>query len=202
MIRAAFMILTACALLPGAMAADPCLGIAEQRLKSSVDKVVDVAKASGDRQALIAGVKPVLEDILSFETMTRRAIGPGWKAFTPDQQKEAVRLFTVLILRTYTAKFTPGEYPSVLYKPSASPSPGRVEIPTTALYKGSRYEVIYRLENKSPVPDHPQDWMITDVVIEGVSMVGSYRSQFDEEDKKGGPKAVLEALGRSANQAP
>jgi phospholipid transport system substrate-binding protein len=167
---------------------------AEQRLKHSVDQVVLIAKQSRDRAGLMAAVEPVLQKILNFGTMTRRAVGPGWREFTPDQQKEAVRLFTILILRTYTAKFTPGEYPSVQYKPSCSPSLGRVEIPTTALYKGSRYDVVYRM-------DEAGGWQITDVVIEGVSLVANYRTQFDAEFKQGGAEAVLKALRRSVADA-
>ena len=139
-------------------------------------------------------MQPVLEKILDFQIMTRRAVGPGWREFTPQQQKEATSLFTTLILRTYTAKFTPGEYPDVIYKTSSSPAPGRVEIPTTAQYKGSRYDVLYRLEDKG-------GWLITDVVIEGVSLVANYRSQFDSEFKQGGVNAVLQALQRSVTES-
>jgi len=167
---------------------------AESRLQSSVDQVVAIAKASKDRLSLIAKVQPVLEKILDFQIMTRRAVGPGWREFTPQQQKEATSLFTTLILRTYTAKFTPGEYPDVIYKTSSSPAPGRVEIPTTAQYKGSRYDVLYRLEDKG-------GWLITDVVIEGVSLVANYRSQFDSEFKQGGVNAVLQALQRSVTES-
>jgi phospholipid transport system substrate-binding protein len=169
---------------------------AEKRLKASVDKVVVVAKNAPDRKTLIAGVKPVLENILSFDAMTRRAIGPGWRQFTPEQQKEAIRLFTTLILRTYTAKFTPGELPGVEYKTASSPAPNRVEIPTTSLYKGSRYDVIYRLEETDGAP-----WRITDVVIEGVSMVANYRTQFDSQFKQGGADAVIAALNRSVAES-
>lgn len=168
---------------------------AETRLKTSVEKVVEVAKSSKNREELMTGVKPILVDVLSFETMTRRAIGPGWKQFSSEQQKEAVQLFTIMILRTYTAKFTPGEYPAVLFKPSSSPSAGRSEIPTTALYKGNRYDVLYRMEEDSG----DRGWLITDVVIEGVSMVGSYRNQFDSEFKRGGANSVLLALNHSVD---
>lgn len=167
---------------------------AETRLKSSVDQVVTTAKQAKDRAVLIAKVKPVLENILDFQIMTRRAVGPGWREFNPAQQKEATVLFTTLILRTYTAKFTPGEYPDVIYKTSSSPAPGRVEIPTTAEYKGSRYDVIYRMEDKG-------GWLITDVVIEGVSLVANYRSQFDAQFKQGGVDAVLNALHRSVDES-
>ncbi|MFZ0616001.1 MAG: ABC transporter substrate-binding protein [Chthoniobacterales bacterium] len=169
---------------------------AEKRLKASVDKVVAVAKSAPDRKALIAGVKPVLENILSFDAMTRRAVGPGWRQFTPEQQKEAIGLFTTLILRTYTAKFTPGELPAVEYKTASSTAPNRVEIPTTLLYKGSRYDVIYRLEETDGAP-----WRITDVVIEGVSMVANYRTQFDSQFKQGGADAVITALNRSVSES-
>ena len=167
---------------------------AENRLKSSVDQVVTTAKQAKDRAVLIAKVKPVLENILDFQIMTRRAVGPGWREFNPAQQKEATGLFTTLILRTYTAKFTPGEYPDVIYKTSSSPAPGRVEIPTTAEYKGSRYDVIYRMEDKG-------GWLITDIVIEGVSLVANYRSQFDAQFKQGGVDAVLNALHRSVDES-
>ena len=167
---------------------------AENRLKSSVDQVLAITKNSPTRDSLITSVKPVLEKILNFEIMTRRAIGPGWHQVTPEQQHEAVRLFTTLILRTYTAKFTPGELPAVEYKTSISMSDGRVEIPTTSVYKGSRYDVIYRMDEQNG------SWGITDVVIEGVSLVANYRTQFDSEFKRGGTEAVLGALRRSVAQ--
>ena len=163
---------------------------AEKRLKAAVNQVTDIAAHAPDRNALATGVKPTLQNILSFETMTRRAVGPGWRQFTPEQQKEAIGLFTTLIIRTYTAKFTPGELPSVTFKPASSPAPGRVEIPTTSSYKGSHYDVVYRL-------DESDGWRITDVVIEGVSMIANYRTQFDAEFKQGGAEAVIKALNHS-----
>jgi len=164
---------------------------AENRLKTSVAEVVDIVKKAKTREELIIDVKPPLERVLNFSVMTRRSIGPAWKQFTPAQQQEAIKLFTVMILRTYTAKFTPGEFPLVEYKPSSCTAPGRVEAPTTAMYRGSRYDTVYRME------DQNGNWTITDVVIEGVSLVADYRTQFDVELKRGGPDALLSALRRS-----
>lgn len=163
---------------------------AEKRLHSAVDEVLDIATAAPDRTALQTSLRPVLKKYLSFEAMTRRAVGPGWRQFTPAQQEEAVRLFTTLIIRTYSAKFTPGEHPEILFKAASSPAPGRVEVPTTILYQGGRYSVTYRLEEA-------ESWRITDVVIEGVSLVANYRTQFDAEFKKGGAGAVVGALSQS-----
>ena len=163
---------------------------AEAFLKKSVSEVVNIAKNSSDSAALAAKVRPLLLNIINFDTMTRRAVGPGWRQFSPDQQKEATTLFSTLIIRTYSSKFTPGELPEVIFKPAISPAPGRVEVPTSTLYKGSRYEVIYRQEEA-------EGWRITDVLIEGVSMVANYRSQFDAEFKSGGANSVINALKTS-----
>jgi len=163
---------------------------AEKRLQSAVTDVLAIATTAPDRAALQTSLRPVLKKHLSFEAMTRRAVGPGWRQFTPPQQEEAVRLFTTLIIRTYSDKFTPGEHPEILFKAATSPAPGRVEVPTTILYQGGRYSVTYRLEEA-------ESWRITDVVIEGVSLVANYRTQFDAEFKKGGAGAVVGALSQS-----
>ena len=162
---------------------------AENFLKKSVGEVVDVAKKSSDSASLAAGVRPILLKTISFDAMTRRAVGPGWRQFTEAEQKDAIGLFTTLIIRTYSSKFTPGELPEVVYKSAVETAPGRVEVSTTTLYKGSKYEVVYRLEQ----PDH-NGWRVTDVVIEGVSMVANYRGQLDPQFKSGGASAVIGSL--------
>jgi len=166
--------------------------LAEDFLKKSVSEVVDVAKKSTDSASLAAGVRPILLKTISFDAMTRRAVGPGWRQFTEAEQKEAIGFFTTLIIRTYSSKFTPGELPEIVYKAATETAPGRVEVTTTTLYKGSRYEVIYRLEQ----PDG-KNWRITDVVIEGVSMIANYRGQLDAQFQTGGAKAVISSLQKS-----
>jgi phospholipid transport system substrate-binding protein len=165
---------------------------AENFLKKSVNEIVDIAKTSPNASALAQRLSPILLNIISFDAMTRRAVGPGWRQFTAEQQKEAIGFFSTLIIRTYSGKFTPGELPEINYKAATSPAPERVEVSTTTLYKGSKYNVIYRLEQI-------ESWRITDVVIEGVSMVANYRTQFDAEFKQGGSTAVLGALKKSVS---
>ena len=160
---------------------------AEERLRKSLDEIIAIADKASSNAVLMQKVRPVLVKCMSFPAMTRRAIGPGWRQFNPEQQSKAVELFTELIVRRYAGRFTIGEHPSVTYKAATTPAAGRIEVPSLVLYKGSRYEVIYRLEQA-------EDWRITDVVIEGVSFVGNYRSQFDVQFQKGGPTAVLSAL--------
>jgi phospholipid transport system substrate-binding protein len=172
-------------LLPGVLRAST--DAEQKRLETAVNEVLAVADHATGSRALENDLRPVLLKIISFDAMTRRAIGPGWRQFTDDQKNRATQLFTTLVIRTYSAKLTPGEHPAITIKTATAPAPGRVEVPTTLLYKGSRYEVVYRMEEA-------EDWRITDVVIEGVSLIANYRTQFDVQFKKGGADAVLAAL--------
>lgn len=165
---------------------------AEKRLHDAVNEVLAVADHASSSSALIESIRPILLKYISFETMTKRAVGPGWREFSEDQRKKATDLFATLIIRTYSSKFTPGEHPVITFKSALEPSPGRVEVPTTLQYQGSHYSVIYRLEEAD-------GWRITDVVIEGVSLIANYRSQFDAEFKKDGANAVIRALTQSVN---
>ena len=186
--RAFLIALAAMCVLPNSYSASTT--DAEIFLKKSINEIVGIAKTSPNSTALAESTRPILVRIISFDAMTRRAVGPGWRQFTAEQQKEAINLFSTLIIRTYSGKFTPGELPEITYKAATSPSHGRVEVSTTTSYKGSKYNVIYRLEEIS-------GWRITDVVIEGVSMVANYRTQFDAEFSQGGSAAILGALRKS-----
>lgn len=186
-----FLILASLTLLP--RVASAATEEAEKHLHAAVDDVLSVADKASSNSALAISLRPILLKYISFDAMTRRAVGPGWKQFTADQQKQAIQLFTTLVIRTYSSKFTPGEHPEIKFKAANEPAAGRVEIPTTLLYQGSRYEVIYRLEAA-------EAWKITDVVIEGVSLVANYRSQFDSLFKKGGAGEVISSLQQSVGK--
>ena len=162
----------------------------ESTLREAMQEAVTVANTSAGGRALADKLQPLLERRVCFESMTRRAIGPGWREFSPAQQDEATRLFTKLIIRSYSNKFTPGEEPEVKYLKGSSQGPDKIEIPTSMLYKGSRYSIVYRMENRGK-------WLITDILAEGVSLIANYRAQFDELFKRGGVNAVMDSLKKS-----
>lgn len=163
---------------------------ARSKLETAVNDALNTAKASPDNRVMAAKLRPVLEKYINFETMTRRAVGPGWKQFSGPQRTKATDLFTTLFIRGYSEKLTPGEFPAIKIMEAKSPAPGRYEIPTTLSYRGSNYDVTYRLEEAD-------NMRISDIIIEGVSLVANYRSQFDEVFKKGGAEAVVDALNQT-----
>jgi phospholipid transport system substrate-binding protein len=178
--------------LPGAIASSQ--KEAEAFLKKSVDEIVGAAKKSKSSADLSERVRPILTRTISFPDMTRLAIGPGWREFSEAERDQAIALYTTLIIRTYSARFTPGELPSIDFRTIRPTASGRVEALTTTLYQGGRYDVVYHMR------DIPQKgWRVTDVVIEGVSMVANYRAQFDSQFKSGGSAAVLQSLKKAVD---
>lgn len=180
-------------LLAPVMHAVGATGDAENSLQVAVNEVLGVTRNSQGGRAMADKLQPILARHVCFESMTRRAVGPGWRQFSPQQQAEATALFTKLIIRSYSEKFTPGQQPEIKYLKASSPGAGKVEIPTSTLYKGSRYTITYRMENRGR-------WLITDILAEGVSLVANYRAQFGELVKKGGAVAVLDSLKKSVSR--
>jgi phospholipid transport system substrate-binding protein len=188
-----FLAVTMAVLLAVLEASAAPTGDAENALRSAVDEVLSVTQKSKGGRAMADQLQPILVRHVCFESMTRRAVGPGWRQFTPEQQAEATKLFTKLIIRSYSEKFTPGQQPDIKYLKASSPGAGKVEIPTSTVYKGSRYTITYRLEDRGK-------WLVTDILAEGVSFVANYRAQFDELVKKGGAVAVLDSLKQSVSR--
>ncbi len=153
----------------GALAGPPSDQV--RRYTDLVQRILDdtVLPAADKR----AAVRKVAEQVFDLTETAKRALGRHWQGRTPAQQEEFVQVFADLLERTYIAKLdyyggeqlhltgeaVDGEYATVRGKLVTRQ---RVEVPVEA-----------RL--------HLRDgrWLIYDVVIESVSLVGNYRSQFD-----------------------
>jgi phospholipid transport system substrate-binding protein len=133
-------------------------------------------------------LRPTLDRFFNFESLTRRALGPGWKDLNAEQQKKATQLFSEIIIRSYTSRFDPRSEVDVQFTRALDMGNNRKEVPAVAKYQGNTVSVAYRVEPGS------EGWRVYDVVIEGVSLASNYRSQFDSIRQKGGPDAVLKAM--------
>lgn len=169
-------------------------------LRTAVDEVLAIAYAADAATTpLSERVRPTLEKYFNFESVTRRAIGPGWRQFSPEQKQRTTHLFTDLVIRTYANRFEAGDRPGITYSKPVVLDPARPtlrELPTTINYAGKTYSVSYRLEQAGG------SWLIYDVNIEGVSMIANWRSQLDPIFQRGGAAAVIAALETNLSKQP
>jgi phospholipid transport system substrate-binding protein len=159
-------------------------------LRHGLDEILKVATAqkTTDSVALSKALRPTLEKFFNFEGLTRRAIGMGWRELNPEQQKKAVNLFSEIVIRSYTGKFDPNSKLEMHFSTPMDLGDGKKEVPAVARYQGNAVAVAYRVEHAS------KGWIIYDVVIEGVSLAGNYRAQFEEIRQKSGGANLLAAM--------
>jgi phospholipid transport system substrate-binding protein len=111
----------------------------------------------------------------SFTEMARRDLGPHWRQRTPAERQEFVTLFSDLLEGAYIDKIEryTGEQ-HVQYTKETIDKDGYAQVDTDIVSKhGLHVEVDYRLLQRDGT------WQVYDVVIDGVSLVNNYRTQFN-----------------------
>jgi phospholipid transport system substrate-binding protein len=100
----------------------------------------------------------------------------------------------MLLEETYSDKITSYTDEKVVFKKEVNLSDRMVEVQTTILTRTSEVPIHYRLMEKNQV------WKVYDMVIEGVSLVSNYRSQFREILAGKTPEALIEILRRKVGK--
>lgn len=162
----------------------------EQFLRRSLDHLLQLAEThrTQDPRALAKTVRPALEKIFNFESLTRKALGQAWRELSADQQRQAVASFSELIIRSYTTRFDPTSKLEIDFSRSAQLGEGKMEVPAMAKHQGNNVSVAYRVEGSS------RGWVVYDVIIEGVSLTQNFRAQFDEIRQRGSAAQILRTL--------
>ena len=118
-------------------------------------------------------IRRAADSLFDFSEMSRRALGRHWADRTAAERDEFVRLFTDLIARSYIGKIDRYAGEAIAYtgeRVDGDEASVRSQVGTA---KGSQIPVEYRLHRVN------ESWSAYDVFIENVSLVGTYRSQFD-----------------------
>ena len=112
-----------------------------------------------------------------FEEMARRSLGRHWRDLNHDQRHEFVDLFSDLLERSYVGKIeSAGTGSRVDYTRETIDDEGFASVQTVVTNPlDSQIEVEYRLLLRDGAPP----WEVYDIVIEGVSLINNYRTQFN-----------------------
>ena len=154
-------------------------GVPTDQIKSTVDKALVVLKdprlkpASKTKERR-EQLRQILFARFDFSEMAKRALGANWRRRTPKEQDEFVRLFSDLLERAYadTIESYSGEE-KILYVGERLDD-GYADISSRVLTsKGEEFSLNYRAHFISG------EWRVYDVVVENISMVNNYRSQFN-----------------------
>jgi len=135
-----------------------------------------------------AAIKSISDSLFDFETLSRFALGAGWRNFSPEQQKSFVALYRQLLEGIYMGRLLQYKDEKVVFGKESTLSETRSEVQSYIAAAGGNIPIDYRLVDKNGV------WKVYDLVIENASLAKNYRAQFNSILSKNSPDKLLDML--------
>jgi len=174
----------------------------EALVKKMTEEVLAAIKsdqqlAAGDKQKAIKLAEEKILPHVDFEEATRLAVGRGWKEATPEQRKKLIAEFRSMLVRTYSNAIGTYQGQTMKVLPSrAKPVDDEATVRNQFIRPGGKPVLIDYTMRKTG-----SGWKIYDIVVEGVSLVLTYRSEFDAVVKQDGVDGLIKRLGQKNTPA-
>jgi phospholipid transport system substrate-binding protein len=173
----------------------------EQLVQKITNEVLESIKsdkqlAAGDKQKAVKLAEEKVLPYIDFEEATRLAVGRAWAKATPEQKKRLVAEFRNMLVRTYSNAI--GEYQGQTLK--VLPSRGKQDPQDTTVRTqfvrpgGPPLPIDFQMRNEG-------GWKVYDIAVEGVSLVLTYRSEFDAVVKQEGIDGLIKRLAQKNTPA-
>lgn len=148
----------------------------EELLRNKWDVIVSILQNKDiDQKAQEKKISKVISPIFDFPLMAKLTLGrKHWPKLDEPQRDKFTHLFSEQLKRTYWKKIAMYKDEKVSFKPTEQQKNNIYHIPTELIYKDKKVEILYKLGKME------KSWKIYDVEIQGVSVLLTYRSQFDE----------------------
>ena len=158
-------------------------------IKGYINKVLEiVSDKSLPRTAKVKKIEVLYEQMFDEEELSRRSLGKNWKKLTPAQQKEFMPLFRQVLEKAYIDRILAYNNEKIVFSKEVMNSPTLAEVRSTVITSNKEVPIVYRVVQKGST------WKAYDVVIENVSLVQNYRTQFNEILAKNSPDQLLDIL--------
>ena len=173
---------------------------AKETVETSVNKVTKILSdptfKAKPKDAKITEIGNIIGEVFDYTELSKRTLGREWKKMKPEQQKEFIELFKELLQGVYADRLLAYTDEKIVFDKEIELKKGRAEVQSNiVLSDGTKVPIFYRLTNKSG------QWKTYDLIIEGVSLVKNYRSQFKEIISKDSPEKLLEIMRNKAKKS-
>lgn len=170
-----------------------------ETVRSEINKVLDVLrdqslKGEAGQKTKKTKIRSIANGIFDYGELSRRTLALDWKKLNAEQQKEFNDLYASLIEETYADRILSYTNEKVLYGKEIPLAQNRVEVQTTIVTRKADIPINYRVIQKG------SDWKVYDVVIEGVSLINNYRTQFREILANDPPEVLLDKLRKKVGK--
>ena len=168
-------------------------GGALETIEGQINKVIELLKdpamkAESAKEEKEKRLWEITGEIFDYRELSRRTLGRNWKKLNAKQQEEFIDLFSKLLGGVYMDKILAFTDEKVVFEKERVVSETKVEVQSKIITASAEIPINYRMIKKG------DEWNVYDVVIEGVSLVKNYRSQFKDILTNKTPEDLLEIL--------
>jgi phospholipid transport system substrate-binding protein len=169
-------------------------GVPTDQLKSATDRVLKLLQdpelkkpeKTEERRKRIRGVA---DDMFDWQETGKRALARHWQPLTPQQRNEFSALFADLLERSYIGKIEAYSGEKILYGGETLDGGGQAIVKTKLVTKSNtEIPIDYQMSKEG------DRWRAYDVLIEGISLVANYRTQFNKIIAQSGYDELIKKL--------
>jgi len=165
--------------------AGPPTDIAKQVIERALNALNDPSSKGEERRQK---VKRIVDPYFDYQEMAKRSLGPTWGKLNASQRHEFVQIFSQLLEASYSDKIEKYAQRVKIDYTGEILDGQYAEVRTVVVKANDRIPLNYRLMNEGGT------WKVYDVIIEGVSLVSNYRSQFSRIIHESGYAELVKRL--------
>jgi phospholipid transport system substrate-binding protein len=195
LMRLYLLILMLAMILPLQANAGAPLDDLQIRMKSLLDVLRDPSfQALPTQEEKKEKILPILDEIFDYKELSKRTLSRNWKKFNTEQRQEFIDLFSKLLGVVYLDRLLEYTNEKVVFGKEKMLSKYKAEVQSKIVTSSKEIPIHYRLILKNGT------WRVYDVIVEGVSFIRTYRSQFKKILTKQGPEDLLEMLRKKVEK--
>lgn len=178
-----------------AMGADTPLATVQMHVNSVLDVLRDPAlKGESMKKRRQDRIRAISEKMFDFTELSRRTLAQSWTSFNDGQKREFVELYKSVLESAYIDKIMAYTDEKVVFQKESPLSDKTSEVRTLIMTRKAEIPINYRVIRTD------SGWRVYDVVVEGISLVNNYRSQFREILINKTPDDLLDTLRKKVGR--
>lgn len=166
-----------------------------KRLQDDADKI------EADRDHLIEIGNEILAPYVSFETMAKQILGKNWRKITPEQRTRYTQAFRQRVSVAMVSQYDPTKKYNLLvtgHRLNTKGDRAAVGSEVTEIGSANKYNISYKLFKSRKT----NNWQVYDVVVEGVSVLQSFKTASAEDFKRNGIEYMIAQLENQEEEKP
>ena len=168
-------------------------GLPLDTVEAHVKEVLDVLRnpalqGEANKKVKEEKIETIANEMFDYVALSKLTLGRSWRDFNKEQQKEFVSLYRSILKKAYMDKILAYTDEQVVFDRDIMLSENKAEVQTKIITKSAEIPIFYRLYLKEG------KWKVYDVIVEGISLVQNYRTQFREILANNSPEEVLKIL--------